>query len=451
MSCAATTRQGTPCKKAASFPEGYCGTHHNSLYASDAAYRARYEAYVNAIPERRRQEDERRAARMAAETAAAVEQERLRAEQVRRESERRREELRVRHQEIRNNAPNSTPAQIIAYTRGLVHLWDSAPLEGFDIIRVYIALKYRTSRHEGFDALIRATVTVIQQTAHPDYAGYRQVPLPERQEALAALVAALAPYGEIRIEDLPVRDAIHPLVQTRIRQNAEREAAARRDAERVAREAQLLIDLRERPVVFQRDPEGGIHLRQFANDAENVHRSSVQETTHKNILTLLQRPLREGQETLSEVLAVFNERRIVRFSSERVRERVTAELTHDYFETEAFSTKYGDVLDRVWAYIHPHEHRIELILRLAQEVCDGLGVCSNGKMAHLVNVLQGFDETLEFDLPRELFQTKFERLRHRPVAEREAAANDIFREFHIPEEERNEWLTPLMEEPEATA
>jgi hypothetical protein len=158
------------------------------------------------------------------------------------------------------------------------------------------------------------------------------------------------------------------------------------------------------------------------------------------------RPVREGQETLSEVVQVLNERRIVRFSSEGTRERAIAALTEDYFNTEAFSTKYGDVLDRVWAFIHPHEEREQLIVRLAQEICDGMGTCGNGKMARLVNVLQGYDDTLEFDVPRELFQNKFAQLRNRPVSERAVAANEVFREFNIPEEERNVWLTPLMEE-----
>jgi hypothetical protein len=145
-------------------------------------------------------------------------------------------------------------------------------------------------------------------------------------------------------------------------------------------------------------------------------------------------------------MAVFNERSIVRFSSVQARDRAIAEITHDYFETEAFSTKYGDVLDRIWAYIHPHEQRVELIIRLAQEICEGIQSCSNGKMARLVNVVRGFDDTLEFDIPRELFHTKFATLRNVPVASRAAAANQVFQEFNIPADEQNVWLTPLMEE-----
>ena len=129
MACVATTRNGNPCTRPGSTFEGHCGTHHNSLAARDPAYRARYQAFVNAIPERRRQEEERRAARIAAEAAAAAEQERLREEQLRLETERRREAKRTQNQQALDNAANFTPAQIINYIRLLINLWTTAPLE----------------------------------------------------------------------------------------------------------------------------------------------------------------------------------------------------------------------------------------------------------------------------------------------------------------------------------
>jgi hypothetical protein len=47
--------------------------------------------------------------------------------------------------------------------------------------------------------------------------------------------------------------------------------------------------------------------------------------------------------------------------------------------------------------------------------------------------------------PREVFQAKFATLLSVPLAERTAAAATIFNEFHIPEDERGEWLNPLLE------
>jgi hypothetical protein len=228
---------------------------------------------------------------------------------------------------------------------------------------------------------------------------------------------------------------------------AQRRAAAE-EAARIAaeeRRRQLIIDLRERPVVFQRDPEGSINLTAFATDGQNVHRSSVQNATHKAVLTLLKRPLAEGQDTLPELVLDLQNPSSVRVNGVGVRERIIAEVTHDYFETEAFSVKYGDVLDRVWAYIRSHEHRGDLFIRLAQEIAEGVSQCSNGKMARLVNTLQGFDDTLEMEAPKELFQNKIALVMSRPLAEREAEARTLFTEYSIPEVEQAAWLEPLLE------
>jgi hypothetical protein len=446
MACIAITARGTPCTRPASYFEGHCGTHHNSLYTKNPEYRARYLAHVAAIPERRRQEDDQRAQRFAAEVAAAAEQSRL-------EEARKQAAAQTRNQQAVENAPNFSPALIVSYTRTLANIWNTANLEGYDVIRAYIVLKHRSSKHDGFNALIRAAVAIVNQSMHPVHRQYNDVPLAERQAALAELTAALAPYGEIPMRELPTRDSIHQIVHARLRAEEERVRQAQLEARRVAaeaahaaRHAQIMEDLRVRPVVFQRDPEGTVNLAAFARDHESVHRSSVQNTTHKAVLTLLSRPLREGQETLAEIITAFHERRLVRFTTDTAKERAITEITHDYFETEAFSQKYGDVLDHVWAYIHPHENRRDLIIRLAQEVCEGLGSCGNGKMARLINVLRGFDETIEFDAPRELFHTQFAKLRDRPVGERASAATEVFNEFNIPEGERNTWLEPLLEE-----
>jgi hypothetical protein len=106
-------------------------------------------------------------------------------------------------------------------------------------------------------------------------------------------------------------------------------------------------------------------------------------------------------------------------------------------------------LDRVWAYIRMHTERSELVRRLAQEVTEGIGMCVNGKMTHLVNVLYAYDDQITAVMqnekpPREAFQAKFATLLNLPLAEREAAATAIFNEYQIPEEERGEWLNPLL-------
>ena len=70
-------------------------------------------------------------------------------------------------------------------------------------------------------------------------------------------------------------------------------------------------------------------------------------------------------------------------------------------------------------------------------------------MARLVNVLQGFDETLDLgptpEALRLMFQNKIAKVMARPMEERRSAAENLFEEFNIPEEERPAWLEPLLE------
>jgi hypothetical protein len=125
------------------------------------------------------------------------------------------------------------------------------------------------------------------------------------------------------------------------------------------------------------------------------------------------------------------------------------EVTNDYYNIQAFSIYYRDVLDRVWAFIDSHTYRKTLIVRLAQEVIEGRKMCSNGKMARLINVLQGFDETLEVapshEVLRIMFQNKIAKLMEQPMENRREAAYALFSEYNIPEAEHADWLNPLLD------
>jgi hypothetical protein len=201
--------------------------------------------------------------------------------------------------------------------------------------------------------------------------------------------------------------------------------------------------------IFTRDPEGGIDLKAFSTDAENVHRSSVQTTTSVGISVLMKRHVLEDQQTLAEIIPAIYSSNNIRFLGNSG-EVAISELTNDYYTTRAFGHGYNQVLDRVWTYIVMHSESSELIRRLVQEICEGVYQCTNGKMARLINVLWGYDEELmdacqaASAAPKEAFQAKFSMLRGLPVIERVAAAHAVFEEYKIAEAERAAWLEPLM-------
>ena len=469
--CSARTNNGTgaQCTYRISVRfENLCQVHHKKKYKDDPDYKARYDA-SRAESDRLWREDmeapvlvdtrsPEEIARVAAVAAA-----RARAEaEAAAEAERQRL-ARVRADKVTKNARTlaelnePTVYKLLSYATKLMNLWNRDNIPGMDCAKAYVAIKYKSlsdaTMIPHMIQLVKAVATVYLQSAghHPDHATYMDVPQEERTLALRHLTAALVPYGEINFQRmLPAADSFNVVIQARLRQEEiqrqQREAAAAEQARIEARRAQLARDLRERPVVFQRDNlDGTVNLRAFAADHQSVHRSSVQSTTEKAVKVLMKRPLQEGQETLPEIVADLGDPKKIKISVPGTRERMIAEVTHDYFETEAFSIMYGQVLDRVWAYIRGHKDRFELFIRLGQEIAEGVGQCSNGKMARLVNVLQGFDDTLEVEPPKEVFQNKIALLQHAPLSEREAAARLLFAEHNIPVEEQAAWLEPLLE------
>lgn len=218
-----------------------------------------------------------------------------------------------------------------------------------------------------------------------------------------------------------------------------------------------LIHLREAQnrlqvlVAANRDPVGDVNLAAFAADSQNVHRGSVQSASQVAIEVLLQRPVPAGQNTVQEIEAMWVTLYQPGRHSEEARQRFNrtcTELKQDVDPQRnlvAFDYTYVQVLSHVWASIKVHEHSIALCNRLFEEVQSGIGMCSNGKMTRLLNVLQGFDEQIVASIGRDSFQNKFATLTGLPLAERRAAAAVVFAEHHIPVAEQAAWLEPLME------
>jgi hypothetical protein len=199
-------------------------------------------------------------------------------------------------------------------------------------------------------------------------------------------------------------------------------------------------------VVFQRDPEGSVNLRAFAQDAQSVHRSSVQEMAQKGMEKILAGPApSHGADTLFEITVAFTTPTISWSAGQY--EQTIQELHRDYEIGEAFGVKYSRVMNHLWAFIKAHVERIELTRRLAEELNEGRGMCSNGKMARLVNVLQGYDESVAIIVApqREQFQSKIATLASHPLDERRDAAMALFAEYNIPAAEHEAWLEPLLD------
>jgi hypothetical protein len=199
-----------------------------------------------------------------------------------------------------------------------------------------------------------------------------------------------------------------------------------------------------------RDPEGSIDLKSFATDKENIHRSSVQEETKRVIDKILTHKVPDDQNTLEEIVQLFVEPKNFKWSNDESCLVGMNEITHDYNITEAFGTKYSDVCDRIWMLmkeINKKDKESQINYRFVCEILDGIGKCSNGKMARLINVLRGFDDSFDLSTKsRDAFQFAIANLRKLPIDERKVEAVNLFEEFDIPKDEHEVWLDALLDD-----
>jgi len=127
-----------------------------------------------------------------------------------------------------------------------------------------------------------------------------------------------------------------------------------------------------------------------------------------------------------------------------------AELRHDVDSVSNFGVTYSELLMEVWYYAkkQPADAKREIAVRLAEEVLDGLGMCEQGKMTRLTNVLRGFHPALDNVVVLsvgEQLQNRMAVISRLPAEERRPAANAVFAELGIPAADQGAWLEALAD------
>jgi hypothetical protein len=293
-------------------------------------------------------------------------------------------------------------------------IWLQNEIVDLEMPTAYACLKYLPMTHPKFREIAHIGARICCQAKHPRYTRYLHVPEEERNAVIDELGAVLDTLDEGEIPPFEADDWRTAAMQDRM--------------ERIQHDL-------EQGVTFARDPEGGINLRAFAADHENVHRSSVQGTTSRRVKEVMEFPVC-GADVFQELMD---------------RQLPTAVLNEilGNKDVSAFCQNYTDVLNRVWGYIRSREsaeEQAQLVARLVQEVMDGMETCPNGKICRLVNVLAGFYEFRESAAKdREEFQRRFASLTLTADPERDAAAEALMDEYEIPEDERGGWLGALRD------
>jgi hypothetical protein len=107
---------------------------------------------------------------------------------------------------------------------------------------------------------------------------------------------------------------------------------------------------------------------------------------------------------------------------------------------------YQRTLDGLYltiAKLKDNETRIELYKRAFEECHESVGMCCEGHISRLCNVLVGFDDAFAPPVPfGEILQNKMAAIYALEIetAEKIKQATEFFNEFAVPEAERTAWL-----------
>lgn len=192
-------------------------------------------------------------------------------------------------------------------------------------------------------------------------------------------------------------------------------------------------------------------LEAFVRDRQNVHTRVVTRHTNSALDILLNAEVPDEQKTITETHMKFMEHialdkintsldvvRDVDRDVKRWYRVATCRTDGDYL--------YRRVLDGLWTKIKASKLRDELVIRLWQEMVDSLGMCCDGHITRLANVLCGFDDAFAPELsPAEKLQNRMAVISAMEggIIKQTFEALSAFKEFNIPRDQWEAWIDAL--------
>jgi hypothetical protein len=234
-------------------------------------------------------------------------------------------------------------------------------------------------------------------------------------------------------------DADRPFIQRENQRRNERRGALRARFEQRHAERQAWRQQQQEP---QPVVEG---LAAFVADRQNVHTTVVVQLVKDSVDMILQIPVppeyQGTQKTLGEIILECN-----------IPDAATLQMSMKYCSLDDIYELghgiYRRVLDCVWQFIKTSPDADSLKRILATEMTDNIGMCAQGNLSRLCNILSGYLDGVNMDVKSKNVLLA-ERLA--PLAQlanyhtRMEQARAIFEELQIPENDRAVWLEPLQE------
>jgi hypothetical protein len=232
----------------------------------------------------------------------------------------------------------------------------------------------------------------------------------------------------------------------------ERFAQARLAEERLMdqREANQLIDRFRNAAVenLARAQQQQGELARFANDNQNVHTTAAVQQTKDIVNRILKIPVPEEYRwNMTECSKTPGEIILTCKLTPKGAWQMQAKYCQDEDIYEMGRGIYGKVLDGVWQYIVKSPDKNDLYAILKQEMEDNIGMCAQGNLTRLCNILAGYMEGVGAqESPAEVLGRKLPLLMEiENEEERLKQAFDLLTEMSIPQEQWLSWVEPLVD------
>lgn len=209
------------------------------------------------------------------------------------------------------------------------------------------------------------------------------------------------------------------------------------------------------PIAAPAQPLG--QMGRLAADTQNVHREVVAKQTNSNVALLLAEEPLAGMDTLSTLTTWWTvvTPRPPFESYWRVMEDVrhwynkrTCKGTNDYLYQKVLDGLLAKVLGATESSTQEDELFTELARRIWEECEEAVGMCCEGHISRLANVLVGFDEAFKPPVSAgEILQTKMAAIAELKVSHKHKLqrAVELMDELKIPVADRAPWLEALEE------
>ena len=187
-------------------------------------------------------------------------------------------------------------------------------------------------------------------------------------------------------------------------------------------------------------------LARIANDNQNVHTQLVVEQTKKNVAEILKIPVPEIYKWQAGKLSLTY-KTIIMFChlSPKSAWQFSSMYCSDATIYDMEPGIFGKVVDGVWQFISNSPDKKDLKKILQSELRDNIGMCAQGNLSRICNVLQGYlegigqKEALNTILGREFaklmqVESEIERLNQGKL---------VLFNNNVPEDQWESWLEPL--------